>query len=1062
MDANIIVEFDGLAIARDRIAEEAKRRTGSLDLGGLGLTAPPAELLELRHLRRLSLGNGFRRADDDDEPSRHNGPPNQIDGWLEQCTGLTELEELSLVGAGLADLAGFSALRKLRTLDCSRTQISDLTLIGKSTALQRLDCSYTQITDLAPLATATALHRLDCSNTQITDLAPLAKLTALQQLDCSGTEITDLAPLAKLTSMRRINCAYTSVADLTPLTRLTALQRLDCSSTEVASLAPLARLTALQRLDFSHTQVGDLTPLASLIGLQRLLFSGTRVTDLALLSRLTGVQVLFCADTQVSSLAPLAKLTALRALDCSHTQVSDLSPLARLTSLQVLHCTGTQVTSLAPLAKLTAMQVLYCSHTPVADLTPLAPLSALRVLACASTKLTSLIPLVNVTALQEFSCAGTSVADLAPLAPLTSLQWLSCSSTAVRDLTPLSPLRALQVLSCSDTKVTNLTPLAPLASLQWLDCSSTAVTDLAPLGRLVELQKLDCSNCRLVFFPEATRNLPALQEFYLYRGALSGAPDEILSRSKRDNCLAGLRAHYDDLAGGAETVPDVKLLILGNGRVGKTQLSRQLRGQDFQPEWDSTHGVQVRPGELLEADRSTAARLQIWDFGGQDIYHGTHTLFLRTRAVFMLAWAADVEATPEYEHQGIRFVNHPLSYWAEYVRQFGDRDSPVLIVQTKSDTAAGDAPVPPVPPTALARFGYSNILQYSAANDRGREELNAGLRDAIGWLRHPDRQGAVMTGAARMRLRRRLEALRDAEAALPTHERRNRTLERTDFAKMYEEEGGAGAIEHVLAYLNNAGVVFYRKGLFGDRVVLDQAWALDAIYTVFQREQCYRQLQERHGRFTRDLLASLVWQDYSVTEQKLFLSMMQSCGICFIHRMNGAQENDNTEYLAPDLLPDRSAVLTELEAQWDNDKPYESETFSYTLLHPSLLRSLIARIGTIAGAHATYWRDGVSVYEAGTRSRAVITLEATENWSGLLHIHAQGGDAVALLRRLTEWVEEEHSRTGPRPEDVTRLNASEAVRHAEQQGMGSDSMAMIDMAAVTELAFGPAPAPVAA
>jgi hypothetical protein len=52
-------DFDGERIARELIANEARRKTGSLDLGDLGLTELPAELWELTHLRRLNLGGRF-------------------------------------------------------------------------------------------------------------------------------------------------------------------------------------------------------------------------------------------------------------------------------------------------------------------------------------------------------------------------------------------------------------------------------------------------------------------------------------------------------------------------------------------------------------------------------------------------------------------------------------------------------------------------------------------------------------------------------------------------------------------------------------------------------------------------------------------------------------------------------------------------------------------------------------------------------------------------------------------------------------------------------------------
>ena len=49
-------EHDGMETARRRIAEEAQARTGTLDLGFLGLPEIPEELFALSHLRRLYLG----------------------------------------------------------------------------------------------------------------------------------------------------------------------------------------------------------------------------------------------------------------------------------------------------------------------------------------------------------------------------------------------------------------------------------------------------------------------------------------------------------------------------------------------------------------------------------------------------------------------------------------------------------------------------------------------------------------------------------------------------------------------------------------------------------------------------------------------------------------------------------------------------------------------------------------------------------------------------------------------------------------------------------------------
>jgi internalin A len=93
------------------------------------------------------------------------------------------------------------------------------------------------------------------------------------------------------------------------------------------------------------------------------------------------------------------------------------------------------------------------------------------------------------------------------------------------------------------------------------------------------------------------------------------------------------------------------------------------------------------------------------------------------------------------------------------------------------------------------------------------------------------------------------------------------------------------------------GIVFYQDGLFHDQIVLDHAWALNAIYAVFDRTRCYRRLVKEGGRFDRLRLEELIWkeQGYSANEERLFLSMMQSCGICFFYRrgLRGIEDDES-------------------------------------------------------------------------------------------------------------------------------------------------------------------------
>ena len=180
-------------------------------------------------------------------------------------------------------------------------------------------------------------------------------------------------------------------------------------------------------------------------------------------------------------------------------------------------------------------------------------------------------------------------------------------------------------------------PLAGLVTLQSLDCSNTQVSDLTPLAGLVALQSLDCSNCVLRELPQEVRNLRSLQMLTLLRASIPGIPAEALSQGYGDNCLAAVRAHFRDLEARLGNTDRRKGDRPGQGRVGKTQICRRLRDEDYDGDEPSTHGILVTSADLPSGE--PPVRLNIWDFGGQDLYHGTHALFLRTSAVFLLVWA---------------------------------------------------------------------------------------------------------------------------------------------------------------------------------------------------------------------------------------------------------------------------------------------------------------------------------------------------------------------------------------------------------------------------------------
>ena len=122
---------------------------------------------------------------------------------------------------------------------------------------------------------------------------------------------------------------------------------------------------------------------------------------------------------------------------------------------------------------------------------------------------------------------------------------------------------------------------------------------------------------------------------------------------------------------------EAKVLVVGEGSVGKTSLVQRLIWNKFNTSESATEGIAVNKWNIdgkwvIENSRLTAnnqqlkIQLNIWDFGGQEIMHATHQFFLTKRSLYLLV--LDARLTQE---------ENRVEYWLKIIQSFGG-DSPVL------------------------------------------------------------------------------------------------------------------------------------------------------------------------------------------------------------------------------------------------------------------------------------------------------------------------------------------------------------------------------------------------
>jgi hypothetical protein len=139
---------------------------------------------------------------------------------------------------------------------------------------------------------------------------------------------------------------------------------------------------------------------------------------------------------------------------------------------------------------------------------------------------------------------------------------------------------------------------------------------------------------------------------------------------------------------------------------------------------------------------------------------------------------------------------------------------------------------------------------------------------------------------------------------------------------------------------------------------------------------------------------------------------MISCGICFVYQKGDPAREIETEYIAPELLPELSdpTVKSSLEERWDDHGPELNQTFEVDYLQPGLVASLIARGGKQFGDRAYYWKEGFYFYDQNTRSRVRVDASLDETpgrYSGRVKLSTRGGDAQQFMARMIEWISAE-------------------------------------------------------
>lgn len=319
-------------------------------------------------------------------------------------------------------------------------------------------------------------------------------------------------------------------------------------------------------------------------------------------------------------------------------------------------------------------------------------------------------------------------------------------------------------------------------------------------------------------------------------------------------------------------VREGKVLLVGNGGAGKTSLARHIfaawgrKGlsqafeRPFAPNEPQTQGVEIGRVDCKTPDGDL--RLNVWDFGGQEIMHSTHQFFLTERSLYVLVLDGRREEDPEY--------------WLDMIKTFGGA-SRVLVVMNKID----ENPFFDLNRNHLqSKYpAIAGFYRVSCKTGEGVEPTLSSLQSRAMEIEHLSRD----LPEPWFKIKRRMESIREDFISFDR------------FESTCAEAGvdDPDEVESVATYLSDLGViVHFDAPVLRETKVLNPSWVTQGVYAIVTSAR----LRGQGGAFHRNDLAHILDRKrFPRARHDYLIEIMRRFDLCF--------PLDDGRYLAPDLLP---------------------------------------------------------------------------------------------------------------------------------------------------------------
>lgn len=907
----------------------------------------------------------------------------------EETTKLLSVTALDLWDQQISRLPkSIGYLSNLKALGIGKNRIRTLPkAVWGLQKLQKFDLSWTNIKSFPEeIVQLQELRGLYLNGTRVKTLPDeLGRIQNLKYIEINDTEITKLPD--SLSANKRL-----PIIDDWEGSRPGIYARdanVSTSQTDTFYIKNDTLLQLLFQIDAGHQPTEE--ELSRINNKESFQLSGPEINDLPIsIGLLKSLKEL---DLQRSSIRTLpesvGQLKQLERLDLRDSNITELpDSIGNLSSLQMLGLSGTQIKEVpSVIRKLKNIKELYLRGTQITFLPNwISELSNLQKIDLYGTAISSLpVSIGNLTSLQYISLSGTKLTALPDsFGQLSNLQTLNLYNTSISSLPEcvmrLANLRALDLRNTNISELPN--SIERLINLQTLSLGASGIDSLPEsIKKLTNLQSLGISNTRISALPEWIGELPNLRHLNLMGLTLPCIPESLALRGIPFVQEQNLRVaenginlfnvtltdqDIDLFLNNPELIPSLyiktvavnecRVIFLGDGGSGKSYTIRRiLAGGRMESESmldDPTTGIKIYDYHLGgESDNIT---LHFWDFGGQQLYHAMHRLFINEACYVVTIRSRDTDSTER------------ARYWLREVSAYAP-NSPVLLFVNCWDNVGGRRTID----ESILRREYPNIIgvRYCSAMSANATDFRNNITEPI----------IQMVKSSDSISRKMPVAWFNLKKSVEEELQYRYYLSRAHYHNLCAANGiGIEHAPELLSLFNHLGICFSRHRDKGgkeltDYNLLNPSWLLNALFAIINETHalngkikksdiiqtlCSRDPGRRRASFSQRTMPELV---YTETECSYILGVAEALDLCY--------RIDDTAFLFPSLCNVESPSNA-----LDYPERFElhfSYYLRYSYLPESTFQKLIIRCMRYNLPLSSYWLRGM-IFEIPNNRQIIV------------------------------------------------------------------------------------------